>query len=253
MLLTIDVGNTNVVLGAMEGRTVRHTARILTDPAMDYTAPVAEALASFGAPAFDGAILGSVVPEVNTSLIAAVKAATGLTTLVVTPDMDIGIRLCIPQPETLAADIIAGCVGALALYPLPLAVVDMGTATTVVVIDKDKNYLGGAIAPGVKLSLGALVGGASLLPDLELKAPEKVICGETVEAMCSGSIYGAAAMVDGLVARMEAELGQPMTVVATGGLSALVTPHCARAVAYEPELLLHGLAYLYEKNKEKLL
>ncbi len=253
MLLTIDVGNTNVVLGVMEGQTVLHTARIVTDPATDYTQPVAQALHRFGDLTLDGAILGSVVPEVNASLIAAVKVATGLTTMVVTPELDIGIKLCIPQPETLAADIIAGCVGALALYPLPLAVVDMGTATTVVVIDRDKNYLGGAILPGVKLSLNALIGGASLLPDLELKAPAQVICGETVEAMCSGSIYGAAATVDGLVERMEKELGEPLTVVMTGGISTIVAPHCGRQVAYEPDLLLHGLAYLYEKNKENVL
>ncbi len=253
MLLTIDVGNTNVVLGIMEGQTVLHTARLATDPTADYTAAVADALRGFGDVALDGAILGSVVPAVNDALIAAVKAATGLDTMVVTPALDIGMELCIPQPETLAADIIAGCVGAMALYPLPLAVVDMGTATTVVVIDKNARYLGGAIVPGVKLSLNALIGGASLLPDLQLKAPEQVICGETVEAMCSGSIYGAAAMVDGLVQRMEEELGAPMTAVITGGIGTIVAPHCRCQNHFEPDLLLHGLAYLYERNKENAL
>lgn len=249
MLLTIDVGNTNVVLGVMEGQTVLHRTRFVTDRSADYTQPVAQALCEFGSPVLEGAILGSVVPEVNASLIVAVKAATGLTTMVVTPAMDMGMELCIPQPETLAADIIAGCVGAMALYPLPLAVVDMGTATTVVVIDKDARYLGGVIVPGVVLSLDALVGGASLLPDLTLSAPPQVICGETVQAMCSGSVYGAAAMVDGLVERMEKELGEPLTAVITGGIGTIVAPHCQRKAAFVPDLLLHGLQRLYERNK----
>ena len=253
MLLVIDVGNTNIVMGAMDGYTVSCRTWIETDRAADteaYTRRIREALCSAGLTsfAFEGAVLSSVVPSINDALCQAVKNLTGCTCLVVTTAMRTDMPILMEEPDTLAADILTGCVEAKAEYPLPLAVVDMGTATTVMVVDSQGCFRGGAIIPGVKLSLSAMVKGTSLLPDMELYAPEKCIGAGTESAMCSGLVYGAAAMVDGLVDRMEAELGEPMQVVFTGGLSGLVGPHCRRKVFFEPDLLLKGMVRLYEKN-----
>ena len=190
------------------------------------------------------------VPETDAALIAAVKEVFSCDCVTVQAGMRTDMPICIEHPETLGADIITGCVGALADYGAPLVVIDMGTATTVVVVDGDGNYRGGAIIPGVKLGLRALTAGTSLLPDLSVVAPGKCIASLTEDAMLSGAVYGSAAMLDGLVERMEDELGQKMTVVATGGLAGCIVPYCKRTVAYEPELLLKGMAVLYEKNKK---
>lgn len=255
MILAIDVGNTNVVLGYLKGTEVRGRSRIVTrrdgDPAA-YIADFRHSLQENGLTAdqIDGAILSSVVPETDEALIGAVREVLSCDCLKVRPGMHTDMPICIDQPDTLGADIITGCVGALADYAPPLAVVDMGTATTVVVVDARGCYRGGAIVPGVKLALQALTAGTSLLPDLSIAAPEKCIATATVDSMRSGAVYGSAAMIDGLIDRMEEELGQKLTVVATGGLAGCIVPCCRRTVAYEPELLLKGLAVLYDKNKD---
>ncbi len=255
MLLAIDVGNTNIVLGYLDGTSVMARSRIVTRRDGDATPYVEDFRRSMRengltVQQIEGAILSSVVPETDAALIAATREVFACDCMTVQAGMRTDMTICIEQPETLGADIITGCVGALAEYGAPLAVVDMGTATTVVVVDKDNRYLGGAIIPGVKLSLQALTAGTSLLPDLSDLTPKKCIASLTEDAMLSGAVYGSAAMLDGLIDRMETELGQKMTVVATGGLAGCIVPYCTRPVAYEPELLLKGLAVLYEKNKD---
>lgn len=254
MILAIDVGNTNIVLGYLEGTAVISRSRIVTrrdGDAAPYVADFRSSLKENGLTAeqIDGAILSSVVPETDAALVRAVREVLHCDCMTVRADMCTDMPICIEEPETLGADIITGCVGALADYGAPLAVVDMGTATTVVVVDANRNYLGGAIIPGVKLALRALTAGTSLLPDLSIVAPEKCIASVTEDAMRSGAVYGSAAMIDGLIDRMENELSQKLTVVATGGLAGCIVPYCRREVAYEPELLLKGLSVLYEKNK----
>lgn len=255
MILAIDVGNTNVVLGYMDGTAVVARSRIVTrrdGDAAPYVADMQRSLREnqLTCQQVEGAILSSVVPETDAALIEAVEKVFSCDCLTVQAGMRTDMPICIDEPDTLGADIITGCVGALADYGAPLAVVDMGTATTVVVVDADGNYRGGAIIPGVKLALQALTAGTSLLPDLNIAPPEKCIATVTSDAMLSGAVYGSAAMLDGLIARMETELGQKMTVVATGGLASCVVPYCTRPIAYEPELLLKGLSVLYEKNKD---
>ena len=254
MILAIDVGNTNIVLGYLDGTTVVGRSRIITrrdGDATPYVEDLHNSLQENGLTAeqIDGAILSSVVPETDAALIEATHEVLHCDCMTVRADMRTDMPICIEHPETLGADLITGCVGALADHGAPVAVVDMGTATTVVVVDKDRNYLGGAIIPGVKLALKALTAGTSLLPDLSIVAPQKCIGSLTEDAMLSGAVYGSAAMIDGLIDRMEDELGQKLTVVATGGLAGCIVPYCKREVAYEPELLLKGLAVLYEKNK----
>ncbi len=254
MILAIDVGNTNIVLGYMDGTTVMGRSRIVTRRDGDVAPYIADFRCSMQENGLtpeqiDGAILSSVVPETDGALIAAVREVLSCDCMTVNAAMRTDMKICIEEPDTLGADIITGCVGALEGYGAPIAVVDMGTATTVVVVDKDRNYLGGAIIPGVKLALQALTAGTSLLPDLSDLTPKKCIASLTEDAMLSGAVYGAAAMIDGLIDRMEKELGQKLTVVATGGLAGCIVPYCTREVAYEPELLLKGLAVLYGKNK----
>lgn len=248
MLLVIDVGNTNIVLDAMEGYILRRQVRLETDcglGAESYYAKISRAMEGL---TFDGAILASVVPEVNGALCAAAKILTGRECLVLDHTTKTGIPLEVDEPATIGADLIAGCAGARERYPLPLAVADLGTANTVMVVDGDGAFRGGIIAAGLKMQLRALGAGTSLLPDLEIAAPEKCIGTNTADCLESGAVYGAAAMLDGIIARMEQELGAPLTVVATGGLSGLVCKHCRHEVHLEPELIPMGLVDIYRKN-----
>lgn len=254
MLLAIDVGNSNTVFAAMVGPEVQGRYRTQTlrqpDAAGAYTAALEAFFAAEGLRAadFDGAILSSVVPEADGALTEAVAAVTQLSCLRVTPSLRTDMPILLEHPETLAADIICGCVGAMRLVKPPVAVVDMGTATTIVVLDKDGAYRGGVIAAGVKVALSALTAGTSLLPDTHISAPGKIIATETAESLLGGAVYGAAAMADGVVERMEQELGYPLATVVTGGLGGVVAPYCRRSVTYDADLLFRGMAALYEMN-----
>lgn len=159
-----------------------------------------------------------------------------------------GLDIAIEQPETLGVDLLAADAAAAAEYPLPVVVFDFGTATTVTVVDADRRYRGGVILAGVKLSLHALFSGTAQLPDIALEAPGKVICSVTEDSLQAGAIYGAAAMADGLLDRMEEELGVPCTAVATGGLAGVITPYCRRDIRRDDSLLLRGLALIWRKN-----
>lgn len=253
MILTIDVGNTNVVLGCVEDGVIRSRSRLATntsDLPNDYALKMRQSFEFDGVDYhnFDGAILSSVVPQVNRAIRSAVRKLTGLECIMVGAGIKTGVNVKIDDPGTLAGDLITGTVGALSIYEPPIIIVDMGTATTIVVVDKDGSYIGGAIIPGVNLSFEALSQGTSLLPNISIEAPKKCIATNTVDSMKSGAVFGTAAMVDGMIERMEAELGQPATVVATGGLSNGILPYCHHEIYHEPDLLLKGLAILYQKN-----
>lgn len=253
MILTIDVGNTNVVLGCVEDGVVVSRSRLATntsDLPNDYAMKMRQSFAfdSIDYHEFEGAILSSVVPQVNRAIRSAVRKLTGLECIIVGAGIKTGVNVKIDDPGTLAGDLITGTVGALSMYKPPIIIVDMGTATTIVAVDKDGAYIGGAIVPGVNLSLEALSQGTSLLPNISIEAPRKCIATNTVDSMKSGAVFGTAAMIDGMIERMEAELGQPATVIATGGLSGGIIPYCKHEIKHEPDLLLKGLAILYQKN-----
>ncbi len=253
MILAIDVGNTHIVLGCLENGEIHSVSRLATDPnktEYEYAVFLRDVLAFNGVDvsALEGAILSSVVPAVTGTLKGAVRLLTGLDTLVVGAGIKTGLNIRIDDPAQLGSDLVVGAVAALSLAPPPLIVIDMGTATTIFAIDKKGSFLGGAIVPGVSLSMNALAGGASLLPKVPIEAPKKCICTNTVTCMQSGAVFGAAAMLDGMIERMEEELGEKAAVIATGGLSGSITPHCRREIRCEPELLLKGLAVIWEKN-----
>lgn len=254
MILTIDVGNTNVVLGCVEDGVVVSRSRLATntsDLPNDYAMKMRQSFAfdSIDYHEFEGAILSSVVPQVNRAIRSAVRKLTGLECIIVGAGIKTGVNVKIDDPGTLAGDLITGTVGALSMYKPPIIIVDMGTATTIVAVDKDGAYIGGAIIPGVNLSFEALSQGTSLLPNISIEAPRKCIATNTVDSMKSGAVFGTAAMIDGMIERMEAELSEKCTVVATGGLASSIIPYCRREIICDDDLLLKGLWILYKKNK----
>ena len=254
MILTIDVGNSNIVLGAVEGDEIVFEARLRTDTTKtsdEYCIDLKMLLEVYGVKAQDieGSIIASVVPQVLNSMQTAVKKLTGRAALVVGPGLKTGLNILIDNPAQTGADLVVGSVAALREHKPPMIVVDMGTATTMMVLNKDGAFIGGCIAPGVKISLDALTERTALLPGLQLDQPKKAIGRNTIDCMRSGIMMGAACMLDGMVERMEAELGCKTTVVATGGIAKFVIPMCKTPVIYDKDLLVKGLAILYRENK----
>ena len=255
MILTVDIGNSNIVLGGVEGEQILFEARLRTDPTKtsdEYCIDLKMILEVYDVQSADveGAIIASVVPQVLNSVQTALKKLIGKTALVVGPGLKTGLNIKVENPSQTGADLVVGCVAALREHKAPLIVIDMGTATTVVVLDKDGAFIGGSISPGVKISLDALTDRTALLPGLQLDQPKKAIGRNTIDCMRSGIMLGNACMLDGLVDRMEEELGYKTTVVATGGIAKFVVPMCKREMIYDKDLLIKGLAILYRENRK---
>lgn len=253
MILTIDIGNTNTVLGCWrEGKlvvTVRlHTNRDQT--ADEYCLLVSGLLRNRGIDPADisGGILSSVVPELKKVMRDAMELMTGKLFLCVGAGLKTGLNIRMDNPAQLGADLVVDAVAALSKYKPPLVIFDMGTATTMSVVDETGAYLGGMIIPGLRLSVDALSARAAQLPYIHLGPPERFIGSNTIDCMQSGAVYGSALMIDGLIQRTAEELGQPVTAVATGGLMAVVHKFCRAPLHYDENLLLEGLYLLYKKN-----
>lgn len=255
MILAIDTGNTNTVLGCLENGRLLFTLRIGSDrnkTSDEYALLIGGLLQSrhIDPTALEGGILSSVVPELRSVILSSMEQLTGKKFLSVGPGMKTGLDIRMDNPAQLGADLVVDAVASLAKYKPPLVIFDMGTATTLSVIDPNGSYLGGMIIPGLRLSVDALSGKAAQLPYIHLKAPEHLIGSNTVDCMQAGAVYGNAAMLDGLTERVEEELGCPVTAIATGGLTSVVLPYCKRDIRHEPDLLLEGLNILYQKNTE---
>lgn len=254
MLLTIDIGNSNIVFSLSGSE--RKLYRLETMPdrsAEEYLPQVAELFSreKVDLSVVDGAVLCSVVPELVPVMSRVTRELTGLTPYVISPASESGLTLAIAEADTLGADILAADAAAAAEYSLPAIIYDMGTATTVTVVDKDRRYIGGAILPGVRLGINALFSGTAQLPSVPVQAPPRAICGTALESIQSGAVFGAAAMMDGLADRFEAELGEKCTLIATGGLAGCIVPHCRRDFIYDESLLLRGMELIYRMNCEK--
>ena len=254
MILAVDIGNTNIVLGGFGEDKVEFVERLSTNhsaTALEYTVMIRTTLEINGISpeAFEGAILSSVVPTITDSVKKAVERATGKTPLVLGPGIRTGLNIRLDNPAQLGSDRVADAVGAITYYPCPLIIVDMGTATTISAIDKDRNFLGGMIIPGLQVSLDSLVNRTSQLPKISLDAPEKVIGRNTVDCMKSGIIRYTASGIDGVIDKIEKEIGEPCTVVSTGGLANIIIPYCERDIIIDEGLLLKGLMTIYNKNK----
>ncbi len=255
MLLVLDMGNTNITIGVFAGERLLLQSRMATDKSQmedQYAIALMDLLRLYKleANAFTGAVLASVVPPLNQALCGAVRKVTGLTPLLVGPGTKTGLNIRIDNPATLGADLLVGAVAAVEQVGYPCIVWDLGTATTVSVVDKDGAFRGGAIMPGVATAQHSLVANTSLLPSISLEAPAKVIGSNTTACLQSGAVFGTAAMLDGMNDRLVAELGYDAPVIITGGLGREIVPHCRHAATYVDELLLNGLRLIYEKNKK---
>ena len=256
MIVAVDIGNSHIVLGCMDGASVRCIKRFLTASTFSVRACRAAMKAVLSADKaacgpFEGAVISSVVPSVTETVKEAVHQLTGRRALVIGPDTDKGIDIVTDDPRHLAADLVAGAVGALLTLAPPVIVIDMGTATTLTVVNGKGQLQGVVIMPGPDLSLKALADGAALLPRVFPEAPPRCIASNTTDSMKSGVIFGTAAALDGMTDRIEAELGEQAHVIATGGLASVVIPHCRRKIALDDALLLRGLAAIYNVNREK--
>ena len=253
MLFAIDIGNTNITLGAYNSGILSFTARLATDPLKTsdhYASEIKNILGLYGLDynTLEDCIISSVVPAVGKSVSDAVARLCGIVPLMLGPGVKTGLNIKIDNPAQLGADLVAGAVGALEEYTMPCVVIDLGTATTLSVIDRNGAFLGGTIAAGVRLTLKALTENTAQLPSIPIEAPRSVIGANTVDSMQSGLVFGTAAMLDGLLDKIEEELGETPTVVATGGLAAEIIAHCRRNIIYNENLLLDGLRAIYEKN-----
>ena len=254
MILAIDIGNSNIVIGGVEGNEIVFEARLRTEATktsdqycMDLKILLDVNEVDKGS--IEGVIVASVVPQVLNSMQTAVKKLTGKTCLVVGPGLKTGLNILIENPSQTGADLVVGSVAALREHKPPMIVVDMGTATTMVALDKNGALIGGCICPGVKISMDALTERTALLPGLQLDQPKKAIGRNTIDCMRSGIMMGAACMLDGMVQRMEEELGAKATVVVTGGIGKFIVPMCRTPMIYDKDLLIKGLAALYRDNK----
>lgn len=254
MLLAIDIGNTNITLGAYDNDVLLFTARLATvkgTTADQYAVEIKNILDLHGLnyARIEDCIVSSVVPSVGGAICNAVSLLCNIVPLELGPGVKTGLNIKIDNPAQLGADLVAGAVGAISEYTLPCVVIDMGTASTISVIDRNGAYLGGVISAGVRLTLKALSENTAQLPSIDITAPKSVIGSNTVDCMQSGLIFGTASMLDGLLDRITDELGEMPTVVATGGLSREIIIHCKNDIIYNPNLLLDGLREIYEKNR----
>ena len=254
MIVAVDIGNSNIVIGGIQGSDILFEARLRTDSTKTSDEYAIDLKMIFDIhqvqlSQIEGSIISSVVPQVLNSIKTALWKLTKKNSLVVGPGVKTRLNIKVENPAQTGADLVVGCVGAIQSHKPPLIVIDMGTATTMVALDKSGAFIGGCICPGVKISQEALTARTALLPGLQLDQPKRVIGRNTVECMRSGIMYGAAAMLDGMIERMEEELGQKATVVATGGIARFVLPMCRREIIYDRALLLKGLVILYENNR----
>lgn len=253
MILTIDIGNSMIALGCVEGDRILFRGRVNTDRVKtsdQYCIDLKTLLEIYEADLADieGTVISSVVPQVLNSMRTAVVKLTGKEALVVSPGLKTGLNILLDNPSQMGSDLVASAVAALREHKPPMIVIDMGTATTMSVIDGNGSYLGGCVCPGVQLSVDALTRNTSLLPGIHLEQPKQAIGRNTADAMRSGVVMGTASMLDGMIDRFEEELGSRCTVVVTGGVGRFIVPLCRHEMIYDRDLVMKGLAVLYREN-----
>ena len=254
MILAIDMGNTNIVIGCVDDNRVYFEERLSTDISkteLEYVVIFKTVLDLYyiDKSNIDGAILSSVVPQLTNIIKSAICKLTGINPLVVGPGIKTGLNLLMDEPKRVGSDLIVDAVAAIKEYGAPIIIIDMGTATTMSVVDSKGNYVGGVIMPGIHAALDSLVSKAAQLSRISIDALGHVIGKNTMDCMKSGILYGNACCIDGMIDRICEELGEnDIKVVATGGLSKVVVSECRHEIILDNELLLKGLQIIYKKN-----
>lgn len=253
MILAIDIGNTNIVIGCIDNEKTLFVERLSTDATkteLEYAISFKNVLELYhiNPEELSGSIISSVVPPITNIVRDSVVKITGKKVMIIGPGIKTGLNILMDNPAQLGSDLVANAVAGIHEYPVPLIIIDMGTATTISVIDKNKNYIGGMIMPGIRVSSDTLTQRTSQLPKISLEAPKKLIGTNTIDCMKSGIVHGNAACIDGMVSRIQKNLGQKATVIATGGLAKTIIPLCDAEIILDDALLLKGLNYIYLKN-----
>lgn len=254
MILTIDIGNSNINLGGFECSDLRFALRMSTETNKtpdEYASKILGILAVHGVErkTICGAIISSVVPPLNSVMKEAVKILWGIDTMIVGPGIKTGINIHCDTPSTVGADIICACVAANAIYGSPSLIVDMGTATKMTVVNEKGAFTGVSIIPGVLMGMNALSEKTAQLPKIELETPKSAVGKNTSESMRSGVIFGNASMIDGMIDRITEEIGIDLPIIATGGVASLIIPHCKHTIKMDSHLVLRGLNIIYGKNR----
>lgn len=254
MILAIDIGNTNIVVGCIDAKQTYFVERLSTNTnqtMLEYAITFKNILELYhiNPKGLEGAILSSVVPPISNTIKLSVEKIIGKPCLVVGPGIKTGLNIVMDNPASVGSDRVVTAVAGIREYKAPFLVIDMGTATTIDCVDKNHNYIGGAIMPGVRVSLESLAQKASQLHNISLETPKHAIGKNTTECMRSGIVLGNAAMLDGMIDRITEELGETPTLIATGGLSKSIIPHCRHKIIYDDGLLLKGLWIIYSKNQ----
>lgn len=252
MILAVDVGNTNIVIGVLDNENLVCSGRLQTniyETVDEYSMKLHSFLNIHNIEKVEGAIISSVVPALVRTLKKAIREICSIEAMVVGPGVKTGLPIKIDDPAQLGADMVVGAVAAKEKYPCPIIVFDLGTATTGSVINKNGEFIGGIITTGVKTSINALSSGTALLPQIDISAPKKVIGTNSVDSMKSGCVIGTAVMLDGFVEKFEEELGEKATIIVTGGLGKSIAQNCKSKMIIEENLLLDGLRIIYNKNK----
>lgn len=253
MILTIEIGNSTITLGGVEGEDIRFQCRINTDRVKTsdtYCIDLKTLFEIYGIALenIEGVIIASVVPQVLNSVRTAIRKLLGKEPLVVGPGIKTGLDIRLENPSQMGAGLVAADVAALAEHKPPMILIDMGTATTMTVLDPRGAHLGGCVCPGLKISLEALTGKTSLLPGIQLDQPRRALGRSTADAMRSGIMFGNAAMLDGMIDRFREETGWDFTILATGGLAKHIVPLCHHEIIYDRYLIIKGLVKLYREN-----
>ena len=253
MILTIDIGNTSILLGGFDKNELQFISRLSTNlhgTSDEYAVRISEALTLYGIDktGICGAVISSVVPPLNGEIKQALRFLFGFEPLMVGPGIKSGISIHCDMPSSVGSDLIATAVAARYLYQIPALIIDMGTATKLSVVDRHGAFIGASIIPGVRMGLNALAEQTAQLPKIALEDPGKVIARNTVDCMRSGVLYGNAAMIDGMIDRICEEYGQELCILATGGMASTVIPLCKRKITLDEHLILKGLYILYQKN-----
>lgn len=253
MILAIDIGNTNIVLGGFVDDELTFVARIATNATKtedEYATKIRSVLTLHNVHKAEvkGAIISSVVPPLNSVMKKAIKFVYGVEPIMVGPGIKTGINIHCDNPSSVGADLICACVAAHHIYGSPSLTVDMGTATKMMVMDKSGAFIGVSIIPGVNIALKALASGTAQLPQISLEAPKSVIGKNTIDCMRSGVVFGNASMIDGMIDRFNDEMGEELKVIATGGLASTIVRHCKHDIILDEDMVLKGLNILYKKN-----